>query len=49
MTYSYSISGEAHQIAACFDACTVTEIKIYDKVPDDMLSQAIGQRVLNQL
>ena len=37
MTYSYSISGEAHQIAACFDACTVTEIKIYDKVPDDIV------------
>ena len=34
MTYSYSISGEAHQIAACFDACTVTEIKIYDKTPE---------------
>ena len=30
VTYSYSISGEAHQIAACFDACTVTEIRIYD-------------------
>ena len=37
VTYSYSISGEAHQIAACFDACTVTEIKIYDKVPDDIV------------
>ena len=34
VTYSYSISGEAHQIAACFDACTVTEIKIYDKTPE---------------
>ena len=34
VTYSYSISGEAHQIAACFDACTVTEIKVYDKTPD---------------
>ncbi len=37
VTYSYSISGEAHQIAACFDACTVTEIKIYDKVPDEIV------------
>ena len=34
VTYSYSISGGAHQIAACFDACTVTEIKIYDKTPE---------------
>lgn len=37
VTYSYSISGEAHQIAACFDACTVTEIRIYDKVPDEIV------------
>lgn len=37
VTYSYSISGEAHQIAACFDACTVTKIEIYDKVPDDIV------------
>lgn len=35
VTYSYSIDGDAHKLAACFDACTVTEIKIYDKTPEE--------------
>ncbi|WP_337403505.1 glycoside hydrolase family 5 protein [Porcipelethomonas sp.] len=36
VTYSFSIDGDAHKLAACFDACTVTEIKICDKIPDDI-------------
>ena len=35
VTYSYSIDGDAHKLAACFDACEVTEIKIYDKTPEE--------------
>lgn len=35
VTYSYSIDGDAHKLAACFDACIVTEIKIYDKTPEE--------------
>lgn len=35
VTYSYSIDGDAHKLAACFDACTVTEIKVYDKTPEE--------------
>ena len=35
VTYSYSIDGDAHKLAACFEACTVTEIKIYDKTPEE--------------
>jgi len=35
VTYSYNIDGDAHKLAACFDACTVTEIKIYDKTPEE--------------
>ena len=36
VTYSFSIDEKAHKLAACFDACTVTEIKLYDKTPDDI-------------
>lgn len=35
VTYSYSIDSDAHKLAACFDACEVTEIKIYDKTPEE--------------
>lgn len=35
VTYSYSIDGDAHRLAACFDACTVKEIKIHDKTPEE--------------
>lgn len=37
VTYSFSIDGDAHKLAACFDACMVTEIKIYDKTPEDTI------------
>lgn len=37
VTYSFSIDENAHKLAACFDACTVKEIKIYDKTPDDIV------------
>ena len=35
VTYSFSIDGTRHSLFACFDECTVSEIKVYDKTPDD--------------
>ena len=37
VTYSFKVDDTRHSLYACFDACTVTEIKIYDKVPDDIV------------
>ena len=34
VTYSFSIDGTRHSLFACFDECTVSEIKVYDKTPD---------------
>lgn len=34
VTYSYQIDDTRHSFFACFDACTVKEIKIHDKLPD---------------
>ena len=36
VTYSFNVEPTRHSFFACFDACTVTEIKIYDKVPSDV-------------
>lgn len=36
VTYSYQIDDTRHSFFACFDACTVKEIKIHDKMPDDI-------------
>ena len=34
VTYSYQIDDTCHSFFACFDECTVKEIKIHDKTPD---------------
>ena len=34
VTYSYQIDDKCHSFFACFDECTVKEIKIHDKTPD---------------
>ena len=36
VTYSYNVEPTRHSFFACFDACTVTEIKVCDKVPSDI-------------
>lgn len=36
VTYSFNIEPTRHSFFACFDACIVTEIKVYDKVPADI-------------
>lgn len=36
VTYSFNVEPTRHSFFACFDACEVTEIKIYDKVPSDI-------------
>ena len=37
VTYSFKVDDTRHSLFACFDACTVTKIEIYDKVPDDIV------------
>lgn len=34
--YSFNVEPTRHSFFACFDACTVNEIKVYDKVPSDV-------------
>lgn len=34
VTYSFRVDGTRHSLFACFDECTVSEIKVYDKTPD---------------
>jgi len=36
VTYSFNVEPTRHSFFACFDACTVNEIKVYDKVPSDV-------------
>lgn len=36
VTYSFNVEPTRHSFFACFDACTVNEIKVYDKVPSDI-------------
>lgn len=36
VTYSFNVEPTRHSFFACFDACKVTEIKIYDKIPSDI-------------
>lgn len=36
VTYSFNVEPTRHSFFACFDACTVTKIKVYDKVPSDV-------------
>ena len=37
VTYSFNVEPTRHSFFACFDACTVNEIKVYDKVPSDII------------